>query len=144
MVFPEGEKCYLGHGNYQLIYLLKCDPNHELLFDTVRKISNCEIEYNFFTKYSCLHFSYKSSFSLFSSNSESSVTSKGILITIIIIFTIYIVVFSFLNYRKNPEDGLIKSLPHRYFWSSIFDNALHGCEITFNFFKSKIFGSNGY
>lgn len=144
MIFPAGERCYLGHGNYQLVYLLKCDPNHELMFDTVRKISNCEIEFNFFTKYSCLHFSYKSSFSIFSSTGESSITPKGILITMIIVFSIYLTVFSFLNYRKNPEDGLIKSLPHRSFWSSILENALHGCDVTINFFRSKITGSNEY
>lgn len=132
LTFPEGERCYLGKGNYQLSYLLKCDPQQELQFDTVRKEGVCIIEFNFFTKYACLHFSYKSSSSIFSSSGDSILTSKNILLTLVIVSILYVIVFTFINYRKNPEDGIIKSLPHRSFWSSFFDNSLYGYEICRN------------
>ena len=142
LTFTEGEKCYLGNGNYQLTYLLKCDPNQEIKFDTVWKINTCHMEYSFFTKYACVHFAYKSSFSIFSGSSDSMFSSKNFVFTLLIIFILYTIGFTYLNYKKNPEDGLIKSLPHRSFWSNLFNNAIFGCEITLNFIKSKLFGSN--
>ena len=138
MIFPDGEKCYLGHGNYQLSYLLKCDPNIELSFETVWKLGQCQMEYSFLTKYACVHFSIQSSFSIFSINGGS----KDIVATILIVLSIYISVFTYINYRNNPEDGFIKALPHRSFWGTIFDNSQYGLEISLNFCKAKIFGSN--
>jgi hypothetical protein len=142
LVFPDGDKCYLGTGNYKLIYMMKCDPNQDLVFDTVRKISTCEIEYNFFSKYACIHFSYKNSFSIFSSNGDSVFSSKNIVIWILILLIFYLIIFTYLNYKKNPEDGLVKSLPHREFWTNCFSNFFYGWEVTITYLKTKFFGQS--
>lgn len=105
---------------YKLSYNLYCDMTEEIRFKTIRKISTCIYEYHFLTKHACYaNFIHESSFS-----------SKKILFFLILVFSIYCVGFSILNYRNNPDDGLIKALPHRNFWSEFYENVVIGARLT--------------
>lgn len=128
LVFPPGEKCFMSGVKYSLSYHLKCNLNTELEFTAIKKITSCIYEYHFDTKYAC-----PQNFLM-----PSYWTSKKILFFILFLFTSYCVGFSVMNYRSNPEDGIVKSLPHRMFWREFIENAILGAKIIFNFVKDKI------
>lgn len=128
LTFPPGEKCFMSAISYSLSYHMNCNLNKEIEFTSIKKISSCIYEYHFETKYAC-------SINFITS---SIWTSKNVLLIIFFLFTFYCVGFSVMNYRKNPEDGVIKSLPHREFWREFFDNANVGASIIFKFVREKI------
>lgn len=120
------------NSNNSLIYTIKCDQNVETMIESVRKINNCSYDIVFVSKYGC---------------PNSNIFSKyykpvTFLYYIFIIFFVYIAFFTYINFRKNPEDGLIKSFPHRDFWRSIFPNAIEGIKVSVAFIKSKISKNN--
>jgi hypothetical protein len=110
---------------YKLTYLLYCDQSEEIRFKTIRKVSTCIYEYHFLTKRAC--------YSNFTTSSAFS--SKVILFYLTIIFSVYCLGFSVMNYRNNPDDGLIKSLPHRNFWIEFIENVKVGASLTLVKFK---------
>jgi len=144
LIFPQGPKCN-AVAYYKLTYLLKCDPtNTGIHLEIIKKNSNCDIVFEFLTKYTCLSFAYNGNFSGFDTSGNGvqataveGVSYQTILFWILLIFIIYLISFSIYNYRSNPEDGVIKSLPHREFWSAFFFNTIYGCEITYNYIKLK-------
>lgn len=131
--FPEGEKCYLGVGNHKLVYILNCEKNVEVQFERIEKISTCVIEYYFNTKYACQEFAVNND------SNNIAVDSKMLLMVLGVVFTIYCIGFTFVNMRNYPEEGLIKNLPHREFWSNLFEYSIHGCSVSSNLIMSKIF-----
>lgn len=93
----------------------------EIRFKTIRKISTCIYEYHFLTRHACYSTFIK----------ESSFSSKNILFVLIAIFSLYCIGFSAMNYRKNPDDGIIKALPHRNFWSEFYENVTIGARLSY-------------
>lgn len=148
MTFNNPPKCISYPGNYKITYLLKCNPNGTgIILEVVKKISSCEFVYEFLTKYSCLNYAYNGDSSsnengnngvIITPINNTSMSYQSLLFWIFFIFLTYLLSFTIYNYRKNPEDGLIKSLPHREFWSAYFSNSLYGFKITYYFIKSKI------
>lgn len=134
ITLPPGDKCYFGGGSYTVSYLLFCDLIHDIDFDTIIKSQTCNFEYHFRTKYACPQAFIKS----------EVFGSKSILLGLIFIISFYCIGFSFLNYRSNPEDGLMKAMPHREFWMEFFDNALHGVKVIVRYAKNKIKGRDEY
>jgi hypothetical protein len=134
IAMPPGDKCYFGGGSYQLTYFLTCDPNYEMNFDTIIKLQTCNFEYHFKTKFGCPETFVKS----------EAFGSKSILVGLIFIFSFYCIGFSFLNYRSNPEDGLMKAMPHREFWMEFIDNAMHGVRVMGKFARNKLKGGDEY
>ncbi len=134
ITFPLGERCYFGQGDYMLSYNLKCDPTKEVELHTILKIQNCNYEFEFNTKYACQSYIEDTNYSHFN--------SKKILIYFISLFFFYCIGFSFLNYKNNPEDGLMKSLPHREFWAEFFENVILGVRVLGNFLHDKLTRKN--
>jgi len=48
-----------------------------------------------------------------------------------------------MNYRRNPDDGVVKSLPHREFWTDFVDNAMLGSRIISRKVREKISNFRG-
>jgi hypothetical protein len=113
-------------------YIMRCDMNKEIEFESIVKRQSCSYDFYFATKWAC-----QSNFISHGSNFNS----KNILIYLIIIFSMYCVGFSFMNYRNNPEDGLLKSLPHREFWRDFIENAGLGAGIIVKKIKEAIKGN---
>lgn len=132
LVFSGGDRCYLGSSNYEMSYVMKCDVNKEIEFETIYKLQSCKYEYHFNTKYACPN-NFSSSHTLFN--------SKAILFYLIILFSVYCVGFSYKNYRENPEDGVLKAFPHREFWSDFFENARIGVKIIVRSIKNRLNGN---
>ena len=132
---PEGDRCYLGVGNHKLSYVIGCDKNIELQFERIEKLTTCMIEYHFISKYACIEFAV-------TANSMLSLNSKTILAVIIISFSWYCIAFTYCNMKNNPEDGFMKNLPHREFWSNFFDYISHGFTTSVNYIKSKVSNDN--
>ena len=132
MKFSPGDNCYLGGGLHEINYIMRCDMNKEIDFETMVKRQNCSYDFHFGTKWAC-----PSNFL----SSGSHFNSKSILIYLIIIFCVYCVGFSFKNYRNNPEDGLLKALPHREFWADFIDNAKLGVNLIVKKVKETIRGN---
>ncbi len=106
---------------YKLSYIIYCDLTEEIRFKTIRKISTCIYEYHFVSKHACYSNFIK----------DSSFSSKKILFFLIVIFSIYCIGFLVMNYRNNPDDGLIKALPHRNFWNEFLENTSKGARLTY-------------
>ena len=138
LTLPSGEKCYVGKGFHTVVYNMKCDLNEELKFISADKINTCSVEYHFTSKYACQMAGFRFSFSFISDG--SLFTPKNILITFSSILFFYFVLFTYLNYKRNPEDGLIKSFPHREFWSNFMSSISEGCNTTYRYLKEKISG----
>ena len=117
---------------------MKCDENEDIKFVSADKVNACTVEYHFNSKYACQSSGIKLGFSFVSDG--SMFTPKNILITSGLIMFFYFILFTYFNYKRNPEDGLIKSLPNREFWSNFFENISVGCNATSNCFKAKLFG----
>ena len=132
--FTMGERCYFGQGDYNLSYQLKCDPTKEAELLTITKIQNCHFEFQFNTRYACQ--------SYIEANNSSLFNSKKILIYFIALFCFYCVGFSYLNYKNNPEDGLMKAMPHREFWAEFFENVLLGVRVLGKFLHDKLTRKN--
>lgn len=128
MNFPPGEKCFMSTIEYKLTYYLNCDMNKEMEFSSIKKVTSCIYEYHFSTKHAC----YENFIS------ESSWGPKKILFILIASFLFYCLGFSFMNYRRNPDDGVIKALPHRDFWIEFVDNAMLGSRIISRKVKQKL------
>jgi hypothetical protein len=139
ITLPDGERCYIGSGNHKVTYIMKCDTNEELKFLSADKINACTVEYHFSSKYACQTSGIKFSFSFVSDGSVF--TPKNILVTLTSILFLYFVLLTYYNYKRCPEDGMIKALPHREFWSGLISNINEGCSVTFSFIKSKITGN---
>ena len=119
LIFPPGEKCFMSTFEYKLTYLIYCDMSEEIRFKTIRKVSTCIYEYHFLSKHACyVNF-----------NKDSAFSSKKILFYLIGIFSFYCIGFSFMNYKNNPDDGIIKALPHRDFWREFLENVRIGASI---------------
>ena len=101
--------------------MIYCDLTEEIKFKTIRKVSTCIYEYHFLSKHACYSNFIK----------ESNFSSKKILFFLIAIFSLYCIGFSAMNYRNNPDDGVIKALPHRDFWSEFYENTLVGGRLTY-------------
>lgn len=140
LTLPDGERCYLGKGNHKMVYNMKCDLNEELKFVSADKLNACSVEYNFSSKYACQLTGFRISFSFVTDGSVF--TPKNILVTISFVFFLYFVLCTYYNYKRNPEDGLIKSFPNRDFWSNLIGSISEGCSTTYRFFKEKISGRN--
>jgi hypothetical protein len=131
LTFPPGERCFMGNSGYQLTYLLKCDMSKELEFETIVKSATCNYEYHFNSKYGCSDtFIHPGSW----------YSSKRILLYLVIMLCLYCAGFSFLNYKLNPEDGMVKAFPHREFWKTFFDDAISGAKIVYSKAREKIKG----
>lgn len=129
LTFPDGDKCYLGFGSQKLTYMLNCDKNVDVQFERIEKVTTCIINYHFNTKYACPEFAVNPS-------SLPNYSPKDILLGLFIISLIYLIGFSYYNNRNNPEDGWIKNLPHREFWSSFFENVGYGMSSSYNKIRS--------
>lgn len=126
LTFGQGEKCYLGFNSYyQVIYTLKCNPYAETKLETVNKLSTCTFEYVFESKHGC------------ATSSGGSFGSKTILMYLIIAMSCYLMLFSYLNFKQNPEDGLMKAIPHRAFWREYLECMGHGANKSVEFVKEK-------
>ena len=132
--FPEGDKCYLGVGNHKLTYILSCDKNIEVQFERIEKVTTCTIEYHFMTKYACLEFAISSSWNY--------LNSKTILAIMVVLIAWYFIGFTYYNMKSNPDEGLIKNLPHREFWSNFCEYASLGISTTLSFINSKLSKDN--
>ena len=146
LTFPEGQKCHFGSGNYRISYLLKCDPNtNGISLEILKRVSRCELVFEFLTKFSCINYAYNGTTSPIPTNStnssalqnDTSISYSTLISWFFGLLFVYAVGFSIYNYRTNPEDGVIKSLPHREFWSSFARNTKYGCEISYNYIKQK-------
>lgn len=127
LTFQSGERCMNSYNSqYILTYTIKCDPNEEGKLETVKKVNICGYDYVFSSKYGCPIGSISSSF------------SKTILFYLFIAFSLYVCFFTYINYKENPEDGLIKALPHRIFWREFIETAYFGAIIIYDFIKGKI------
>ena len=113
---------------YKLTYYLNCDINKEMEFTAIKKVTSCIYEYYFATKHACIE----------NFISESFWSSKKILFVLAASFLFYCFGFSFMNYRRNPDDGVVKALPHREFWVEFADNAMVGSRIISRKFKEKL------
>lgn len=136
---PDGEKCYVGKGNHKVTYIMKCDASETLKFVKADKINACTVEYEFLSKTACQLGWFRFSFSFTSDG--SLITPKNILITCGFGLFLYFVLFTYYNYKRNPEDGLVKALPNREFWSEFVTNVGEGFSVTCNYFKRKIGGN---
>lgn len=126
--FPPGDMCFFGGGKFNLVYILECDTTVDSQLFSVTKKQMCDYEFKFKTKMACqTNFEKSSSFS-----------SKGILFALIALFSVYCLGFFLKNYRENPEDGVMKALPHREFWSNFIENANYGLRIILRFAKNKL------
>lgn len=126
--FESGERCISSFGQqFSLNYTIKCDPSQISKLETVRKVTACNYDFVFSSKYGCPT-------SFISSNSNS----KSILFYLSLVFCIYLVGFTYINYRNNPEDGLVKALPHRDFWREFAEYAVDGYRFSLDFTKSKV------
>lgn len=138
LIFNAGDKCYMGYAaNYQVTYSIKCNPYVEDHLESVNKISPCSYDFIFESKHGCAV--------------TADENSKVILTYISLGLILYILVFSYLNYKENPEDGLMKALPHREFWRSFFGNSVEGFKFTtmfirekFNYYYSQYKGNEKY
>ena len=108
--------------------------NTEIEVESILKLQSCAFEYHFKTKYGCPETFVR----------NESFGSKQILIWFVVLFSLYCVGFSVMNYRSNPEDGLMKAFPHRDFWLEFFDNAAHGVKVVVRVAKSKLKGQEEY
>ena len=97
-------------------------------FQTIMKLQTCNYEYHFKSKYGCQNSFIKGNI----------INSTIILFLFVVLFSLYCIGFSFLNYRNNPEDGLMKAFPHREFWGTFFDNAIHGVKVITKLVKAKL------
>jgi hypothetical protein len=129
LTFPDGDKCYLGFGSQKLTYILNCDKMVDVQFERIEKVTTCIVNYHFNTKYACPEFAV-------SPASSFKYSPVDILLGLVILFLIYLVGFTYSNYKNNPEDGLIKNLPHRDFWSNFFENISFGMSSSFNYIRS--------
>ncbi len=132
ITLPPGDKCYISSKTYDVKYKLICDPHRELEFTNVTHPTGCSYEFVFITKHACPGVTFTNNNN---NNNDNSYTSRGILFIIIIGFVVYCAGFSYMNYKKSPEDGLFKSLPHRDFWREFFYDANVGARVLFD--KSK-------
>lgn len=97
-------------------------------FTLIKKITSCIYEYHFATKHACyVNFI-----------SESAWGPKKILLILVATFIIYCIGFSYMNYKNNPDDGIIKALPHRDFWVEFIDNAMLGSRIISRTVREKL------
>jgi len=131
IIIPGGDRCYVATSQYTVEYVMKCDMNKEIEFETIVKKQYCGFEYHFASKYACPAYFIQ----------ESSINSKKILFFLIIIFTLYCIGFSYKNYRENPEDGILKAFPHREFWGNFIDDARHGANVVVRNIQEKIGGN---
>jgi hypothetical protein len=128
MSLPPGDLCFFGGGKFNLVYLLECDTTVDAQLISVTKKQLCDYEFKFKTKSAC-----QANF-----EKASSLSSKGILLALIVLFSVYCLGFFLKNYRENPEDGVMKALPHREFWSNFIENASYGCKTILKFAKNKL------
>jgi hypothetical protein len=64
------------------------------------------------------------------------------LLILIVIFSFYCIGCTILNFRSNPEDGMIKALPNREFWTEFFVNVRAGINIAYKHIKTRFTGGN--
>ncbi len=127
--FTQGDRCYLsGYYNangstaefYDTSYLLKCNPIAETArLVTINKITNCKYDFVFETKLACL------------AGGESGMSSKMILIYLLLCFIVYIGVFGFRNYKQNQEEGVVNAFPHKAFWKDMIELSKEGVNFTY-------------
>jgi hypothetical protein len=129
LIFPPGDRCSFSGSPFQLSYVLNCDESKEIDFNTILKLGACNYEYHFYTKYGC-----QSNFI----RADSNFTSKKILFMIFLSFCLYCIGFSYKNFKNNPEDGLMKALPHRDFWLEFFENTQIGANLIYKYVKSRV------
>lgn len=119
--FVSGDKCYIEHNsNYQVSYSIKCNPNilgGEL--KAVNQLMNCNYEFVFESQYGCAII--------------AEGTSITILFNLVLVIICYLILFTYMKYKENPEDGILKALPHKEFWLNFFSNSYLGFQITLNF-----------
>lgn len=107
-----------------LVYSLKCDPNAEdVNLTSMLKINNCSYEFIFTTKNACVY--GNSYLFIFAS-------AKTILMVIVLALSFYLVCFTYLNLRNNPDDGVLKSIPNREFWIEFIECVGIGVRVTIN------------
>jgi hypothetical protein len=108
---PEGGVCNMNRDRfYKVTYHLMCDLAVEGVFNNVVKADDCTYEFYFLSKYGCYSTYYKN---------QSYLTTYVINVMILsCILGAYCIGYMMFNYRKNPEDGLVKALPHRSFWTN--------------------------
>ena len=107
----EGERCLTGNEENKLSYILNCNNSVEMEFISIIKPLNCYFEYHFISKYGC----YTNHL-----NNLTSDYSTYYILFFLSLFLLYCLGFSYYNYIKYPEDGIIKSMPNRVLWMNLF------------------------
>jgi hypothetical protein len=127
---PEGGVCAMDPNKfYKVYYQVNCDLGVEGEFTNVVKLDDCTYEYHFTSKHGCYtkHTQYLLTF--------TSMTTYIIVVSFLMV--IYCIGFMVLNYRTNPEDGIIKALPNRPFWTKLIEKSEDSITGLYNLVKRK-------
>lgn len=133
ILLPKGEKCYFGYNSYfQVSYSIICNSSlNESRLVNINKNNSCNYEYIFQSKYGCPVDNIVNDTSKSILNTIYN-TPKNILMYLSLGLIVYIFVFGYLNYKQNPEDGIMKAFPHRNFWREYVENIRCGINICYN------------
>lgn len=132
LTFDQGDKCFFARDSYfHLDYVFKCSPGKEIEFSNVEQSAGCSYHLIFFTKYACADILPPGG-----SGGNIFTSSKTILLILVFLFGVYLTGFTYKNYKENPEDGVIKALPHRDFWKEFFINTRAGVNFVYNKMKN--------
>lgn len=120
----KGGQCPNSYNNLlSLTYTLKCDESFvDASLESLLKIDSCNYNFVFHTNAVCFHLQ----------SSLMSILIKFEAIFMIILLC-YLVFFTYFNYKKNPEDGVIKAFPNRDFWVEFIDCVIVGIKISFKY-----------
>ena len=116
-----------------LLFTIKCDETiNEAILESIRKVNSCTYDIVFVSKHGCPIYTW------------SKTNPRFILLCIGILFSVYLIFFTFMNYRESPEDGLIKALPHKDFWAYFLECYVEGWKVSIEVIKSKFKPKNDY
>jgi len=133
-VLPPGQSCvFKKNAKWQVTYILNCDENEEAKFTTF-SVNLCKVNFVFNTKYGC-----ESNAKLNDNEQQYGFfNSIKIIFLFLFLFVVYCIVFSYLNYQNNPEDGIIKAIPNRTFWKCFCESVARGFSYTYELIKTTI------
>ena len=134
LAFPPGQSCIFEKNKaWTLTYILNCDQYVEEPQFNSFNVNLCSVQFIFSTKYSC-----ESQTSTGENAGKGLFNSIKIVFVILTLFLIYCIVFCYLNYKDNPEDGLIKSFPNRTLWICFCESFYHGVKFSCGVIKEMI------